>query len=102
MEQEERKTINTVDICSCGLVMHQLNSDDYDTLGADSPICCPDCGNDRFLTVAELIKQRDALQDMLEKIANRKIKHKVDSLLIQLEAKKAITLCEANSQTSSE
>lgn len=51
---EERMTVATVDICSCGLVMHQLDADDYDTLGADSGICCSACGNEIFTTIEQL------------------------------------------------
>ena len=51
---EERMTIATVDVCPCGLVMHQGDEDDYDTGGAESGICCPDCGNEKFMTVQQL------------------------------------------------
>ncbi len=51
---EERMTIATVDVCPCGLVMHQGDEDDYDTGGAESGICCPDCGNEKFTTVQQL------------------------------------------------
>ena len=59
---EERMTVATVDICSCGLVMHQYDEDDYDTLGTDCSVLCPDCGNEKFTTIeqlqAELAKYR--------------------------------------------
>lgn len=51
-KSEERMKVATVDVCPCGLVMHQLNEDDYDTLGSDS-VCCPDCANEKFTTVEQ-------------------------------------------------
>ena len=51
---EERMKVSTVDICKCGLVMHQAEADDYDTLGAESATCCPDCGNEKFQTIQQL------------------------------------------------
>ncbi len=62
---DERMNITTVDICPCGLVMHQGNNDDYDTGGADSCVCCPDCGNEEFTTVAQLQSQLAAAQEVL-------------------------------------
>ncbi len=53
-ESEERMTVATVDICSCGTVMHQLDDDDYDTLGSASGVCCADCGNEQFTTIKDL------------------------------------------------
>ncbi len=61
METEERMTIETVDICPCGVVMHQANPDDYDTLGATGPVCCPDCGNEVFQTIKQLRTENEAL-----------------------------------------
>ena len=54
IETEERMTVKTVDICNCGLVMHQLNLDDYDTGGADKCVCCSHCGNEDFQTIEQL------------------------------------------------
>lgn len=58
-ECEERMNVATVDICPCGLVMHQLQADDYGTLGSDSGICCMDCGNEQFVTIEELQAELD-------------------------------------------
>ncbi len=60
---EERMTVETVDICTCGIVMHQADADDYDTLGSISGTCCPDCGNEKFQTVAELQAELDKLKE---------------------------------------
>lgn len=62
-ELEERMTVATVDICSCGIVMHQLDGDDYDTLGSDSGMCCPDCGNEQFATIEQLQAELAAEQE---------------------------------------
>ena len=56
---EEPMNTETVDICACGRVMHQLEVDDYNTLGADSCTCCPDCGNEKFQTIAQLQAELD-------------------------------------------
>ena len=76
---EERMKVSTVVICKCGLVMHQAEADDYDTLGAESATCCPDCGNEKFQTIqqlqAELAKLRwipvtERLPVLTQKIAS--------------------------------
>lgn len=53
-EKTERMTVETVEICTCGTVMTLTDLDTYDTLGADNCTCCPDCGNEKFQTIAEL------------------------------------------------
>ena len=59
-------TIDDTDVClNCGYLF--FDEDDYDTLGADGPVCCPDCGNEKFVTVASIITQRDALLTACEK-----------------------------------
>ena len=45
-------TVETVNVCTCGLVF--FDEDDYDTLGSDSGLCCPDCGNEKFQTIADM------------------------------------------------
>jgi len=65
MSTEERMTVETVDICPCGLVMHQANDDDYDSGGSDSGICCPDCGNEEFTTIKQLQAENKELTEML-------------------------------------
>ena len=67
---EERMTAKTVDICTCGLVMHQLDDDDYDTLGATEPVCCPNCGNEKFQTIDDLQSQ---LAEAKKKIVGLKV-----------------------------
>lgn len=49
---EERETVETTFICPCGIVFSE--NDDYDTLGSESGVCCPDCGNENFQTVKQL------------------------------------------------
>ena len=61
MENEhEILTVDNVYICTCNRVMRDSMDfpDDYDTLGADKCVCCPDCGNEDFLTIAQLLKQK--------------------------------------------
>ena len=63
---EERKTTVDTNICiPCGYIFTE--DDDYDTLGAEKPVCCPDCGNEDFVNVAAVIQQRDGLLAALEK-----------------------------------
>lgn len=63
---DERMTIETVDICcNCGNVMHQHNIDHYDTLGSDSGRCCPDCGNENFRTVNQVLASETVLSAAL-------------------------------------
>lgn len=52
ISDEEPQTVETTYVCICGRVMTTL--DDFDTLGSDSGICCPDCGNEEFQSIAEL------------------------------------------------
>lgn len=67
MEYETRTTKST-DVCiPCGFVF--IEDNDYDTLGSDSGICCPDCGSEQFTTVAQIIKQRDVLLMACEKLS---------------------------------
>lgn len=63
---KERKRVDTVYICLCGLVMDMADDDDFDTLGADSEICCPDCGNENFKTVAHLQAENKQLKEALK------------------------------------
>lgn len=55
----ERMTIDTVDVCKCGMVMFQYESDDYDTLGSESGTCCSHCGREKFRTVAEILRTKE-------------------------------------------
>jgi len=36
-----------------------IDSDDYDTLGSDSGLCCPDCGNEKFRSIADILLETD-------------------------------------------
>ncbi|HDZ38773.1 MAG TPA: hypothetical protein ENH62_10875 [Marinobacter sp.] len=65
---EERMTVATVDICTCGIVMHQLDDDDYDTFGAKGPVCCSDCGNEKFVTVKQLQAENKRLREAMERV----------------------------------
>ena len=66
--KEERMTVATVDICSCGLVMHQYDEDDYDTLGTDCSVLCPDCGNEKFTTIKQLQAELDEANEQIDKL----------------------------------
>jgi len=62
---DERKTVeNTVVCIPCGYVF--IDEDDYDTLGSESGICCPDCGSEKFISVKTIIDQRDQLLEACE------------------------------------
>ena len=63
-ENEESMNVTNVSICTCGRVMFSL--DDYDTLGSDSGICCPDCGNEKFQTVGELQAENDRYKKAIQ------------------------------------
>ena len=54
----EKRTIENTEVCTCGNIFVQ--DDDYDTLGSEGPVCCPDCGNEKFQTVKELLDALDA------------------------------------------
>ncbi|KKN33736.1 hypothetical protein LCGC14_0800550 [marine sediment metagenome] len=51
---EEPKTTNNTEVCVCGRVFNTFGPDDYNTGGSESGVCCPDCGNEDFQTVADL------------------------------------------------
>ncbi len=59
---EEIMTVQNTDICPCGRTFRNFDADDYGTLGADGYICCPDCGNEEFQTVATLQAQLEELR----------------------------------------
>ncbi len=71
METENRMTVETVDICTCGIVMHQDNPDDYDTLGATSPVCCPACGNEVFQTIKQLQAKNKEKQELIDELCSQ-------------------------------
>ena len=50
------RTIENTYICPCGNIF--VEDDDYDTAGSESGVCCPDCGNEKFQTVKDLLKQQ--------------------------------------------
>ena len=50
------RTIENTEVCPCGNTF--VEDDDYDSAGSESGVCCPDCGNEKFKTVKELIKQQ--------------------------------------------
>ena len=52
----ETRTIENTEVCPCGNVF--VEEDDYDTLGSESGVCCPSCGNEKFQTVKDLLKQQ--------------------------------------------
>ena len=67
MSVYERKTTALTEVCiTCSYVFTE--DDDYDTLGAEKALCCPDCGREDFITVETIIKQRDALLAACEDI----------------------------------
>lgn len=90
---EEQKTVETTEICTCNNVFHQAEPDDYDTLGSDSGVCCPDCGNEEFQTVADLQSQLNEaefenarLQDIIaqaRKVAQKKVYRTPDKMLLR-------------------
>lgn len=49
-EIRDRRTIENTEVCTCGNVF--VDDDDYDSAGSESGVCCPDCGNEKFQTVA--------------------------------------------------
>lgn len=76
ISDEEPQTVETTYICTCGRVMTVL--DDFDTLGSDSGICCPDCGNEEFQSITELQAELDKL-----KTENRRLNIKNKQLVGQ-------------------
>jgi len=52
------RTIENTEVCPCGNVF--FDDDDYDTLGSESGVCCPSCGNEKFQTVKERLDQAEA------------------------------------------
>jgi len=61
VSNEEPKTVETTYLCTRGRVMATI--DDVDTLGSDSGMCCPDCGNEDFQSIAELQAELEAVED---------------------------------------
>ena len=41
-------------ICICGRVMDWNDENDFDAMGSESGRCCPDCGNEKFMTIEEI------------------------------------------------
>ena len=75
MSVEERRTTAKTKVCiPCGYIF--IDDDDYDTLGAEKCVCCPDCGSEEFVTVAAIITQRDALLEACKR--HRDIHYRLD------------------------
>jgi len=66
MSDLESKTIDNTEICSCGRVFNSFDPDDYDTLGSDSGVCCPDCGNEKFTAVSQLQAENARLKEKIK------------------------------------
>ncbi len=59
--------IDNIYICKCGRAM--FNHDDFDTLGSDTGLCCPDCGNEKFETVKQIIDRQAKQIEKLKEAA---------------------------------
>jgi hypothetical protein len=53
---QEHPTIENTEVCPCGFIF--VDADDYDTLGSESGVICPNCGNEKFQTIKDLLKQQ--------------------------------------------
>ena len=61
----ETRTIENTYICPCGNIF--VEDDDYDTLGSESGVLCPNCGNEKFQTVKSCLDRAEAInKDLLE------------------------------------
>ena len=61
----DTRTIENTEVCPCGNIF--VEADDYDTLGSESGVCCPKCGNEKFQTVKSLLDTSEArVKDLLE------------------------------------
>lgn len=61
----ETRTIENTYICSCGNIF--VEADDYDTIGSESGVCCPNCGNEKFQTIkARLDTSEASRKELLE------------------------------------
>ncbi len=54
----ETRTIENTYLCPCGNVF--VEDDDYDTLGSESGVCCPNCGNEKFQTIKDRLDESEA------------------------------------------
>jgi hypothetical protein len=72
--------IDNVGVCFCGRVMFSM--DDVDTLGSDSGICCPDCGNEKFQTIKDIIDRQGKRINMLENLIRHAEGNDLDALPI--------------------
>jgi len=54
-----KRTIENTEVCSCGNIF--VEDDDYDTLGSESGVCCPDCGNEKFQTVKDRLDSAESI-----------------------------------------
>lgn len=60
----ETRTIENTYICPCGNIF--VEDDDYDTLGSESGVLCPNCGNEKFQTVKARLDRAEAInKDLL-------------------------------------
>lgn len=61
----EHPTIENTEVCPCGNLF--VDADDYDTLGSESGVCCPDCGNEKFQTVKDRLDSAESInKDLVE------------------------------------
>jgi predicted nucleic acid-binding Zn-ribbon protein len=61
----EHPTIENTEVCPCGNIFFE--ADDYDTIGSQSGICCPACGNEKFQTVKDRLDRLEAINAELLK-----------------------------------
>ena len=87
----EIKTVENTLICTCGRVMSEFECDDFDTLGADDGICCPDCGSEKFISVKKLQDENEMLLDIIKRYSTLRQQY-VDmwAELLNYEAKQAL------------
>jgi len=79
----DTRTIKNTYICPCGNVF--FDADDYDTLGSESGVCCPNCGNEKFQTVKDRLDTLEAINADLLAALEKYGLHKYDCGLAVIE-----------------
>ena len=74
-EDDIVKTTKNTMFCQCGRIFN--NQDDFDTLGSDSGMCCPDCGIEEFQTVTNLLSKLGE-----EQALNKELAEHYDSIML--------------------
>lgn len=90
MNKQTRAQIEEICFCPCGRTF--VDADDYDTLGSESGVCCPDCGSEEFRSIKDF--QIEVLRKAQKSIYDRR-RYLADNVRISVPISELMGLREA-------